>query len=242
MKIIISRVLEEILPFLYFIKNKRNIITKVSNECAIGNKVERYKKLDAECLTSRITEEHERAVKIDEKTSKFTLGLSVSLAVLAAASSSFVKFLPDSEYTTTISVICGVAALYMLAAGITALGALKTLPTYGYGTEHEILLKESGVSYLAEALCAQEFMNIIRQLRNEAAYQSLRNGFFMLFVALSMSVILLSGVVYKTKPEATSISSSSTKPTQNVLAVKNKEPSAKSDNKALNSTPKSGAN
>lgn len=238
----IHRVFEEVLPFLAFIENKRNIIAKVNDESAIESKVDRYKKLNSESLSCRITEEHQRAVKIDEKTSKFTLGLSVSLTVLATASSSFVKFVPNSEHTTTISVICGIAALYMLAAGITALGSLKTLPTYGYGTDHEILKKESGASYLAEALCAQEFMNIVRQLRNEAAYQSLRNGFFMLFIALSVSVILLSGVTLKTNKEVADISLSSKVLKENELGTKNIVLNTKTDTKILNSASKIDAN
>jgi len=226
----IYRVFEELLPFLTFIENKRNIMAKVNNEDAMESTVVRYKKLTADNLSSRIAEEHKRAINIDEKTSKFTLGLSVSLTVLAAASSSFVKFLPNSEHITTISVICGGAALYMLAAGIIALGSLKTLPTYGYGTEHEIFLKERGVSYLAEALCAQEFMNNVRQLRNEVAYQSLRNGFFMLFFALSISVLLLGGVINKTKLEDASISSSLIKSNQNSQMIKNKKSNTASKN------------
>ena len=157
---------EEIFPIFPFLKNKKKILDKVND-----------------CYQSQF---NERALF------KFTLGLSVSLTVLAAASGSFVKFLPNSPYAIYISIICGIASLYMLAAGITALGAIKTLATYGYGTDHLLCQKKGGVSYLAEALYAQERMNIIRQMRNEAAYQSLRNGFLMLFLALVMSVVLLS--------------------------------------------------
>ena len=188
------RIMEEILPFLFFIKNKNGIFTKINNGNEVEVKAQAYNELSAEVLTQRIQEEHERAVKIDDKTSKFTLGLSVSLSVLAAASSSFVKFIPESIYASNVSIICGIASIYMLLAGITALGALKTLPTYGYGTHHLMNINKDGVSYLSEALYAQERMNIIRQLRNESAYQSLRNGFVMLLVALIMSVILLSNV------------------------------------------------
>lgn len=189
MKNFMPRVIEEIFPFFIFCKKNKNILTKVCNDSEVTAKAEKYKELDIDCLKNRIGEEHERAVKIDEKTTKFTLGLSVSLTVLAAASGSFMKVVPDTIYAKPISVICGIASLYMLAAGITALGALKTLPTYGYGTEHLINLKKEGVSYLAEALYSQERMNIIRHLRNEAAYQSLRNGFFLLFFALILLLV-----------------------------------------------------
>lgn len=188
---LIFRIFEEVFPIFPFLKNKNSILNKVSDVDELPRKSKRYEELGSDCLNVRIKEEHERATKIDEKTFKFTLGLSVSLTVLAAASGSFVKFLPNSSYTLYISIICGIASLYMLAAGITALGAIKTLATYGYGTDHLLNQKKIGVSYLAEALYSQERMNIIRQMRNEAAYQSLRNGFLMLFLALGLSVVML---------------------------------------------------
>lgn len=189
----IYRIFEEIFPIFPFLKSKNNILKKIGDDGDTASKSERYIELGSDSLNIRIKEEHERAIKIDEKTFKFTLGLSISLTVLAAASGSFVKFLPNTSYSVYISIICGFSSLYMLMAGITALGAIKTLATYGYGTDHLLNQKTIGDSYLAEALYAQERMNIIRQLRNESAYQSLRNGFLMLFIALSLSVAVLGG-------------------------------------------------
>ncbi len=188
MKKIIYQLFEEIFPIFPFLKSKNSIQRNIKDVEILSKRSDLYKQLNTDSLDKRIKEEHERGVKIDDKTSKFTLGLSVSLTVLAAVSGSIAKYLPDGSYTTFIAIVCGIAALYMLLAGIIALGALKTLPTYGYGTEHVINLKEKGISYLAEALFAQEQINIIRQLRNEAAYQSLRNGFILLFFALLVSV------------------------------------------------------
>ena len=191
MKAFLSRLLEEIFPFIYFIKNKANTLKKVANISEIEQKSEQYADLSRGELNNRLEEEHERAKKIDDKTSKFTLGLSVSLTVLAAASGSFVKFVSAGSYAPFITLLCGFASIYMLLAGITALGSLKTLPTYGYGTHHLINLNQYGVSYLRQALYAQELMNLIRQLRNESAYQLLRNGFFTLLIALSLSFVIL---------------------------------------------------
>ncbi len=203
MRNLILRILEEAFPFLFFIKNKTGIFKKLNDTNNVTLKAKEYSSLSVDNLVERIQEEHERAVKIDDKTSKFTLGLSVSLTVLAAASGSFVKFIPKNDYASIVSITCGIASIYMLLAGITALGALKTLPTYGYGTHHLINTNKDGVSYLSEALYAQERMNIIRQLRNESAYQSLRNGFFMLLFALSISVALLSDA--KGKPKVNNV-------------------------------------
>ncbi len=182
------RVVEEVFPFISFFINRKKIEKLISNNDELIEESKSYKALDADCLNDRIKEEHERGIKIDNKTYKFTLGLSISLTVLAAASGSFAKYLPSNSLVEYISIACGVSALYMLTAGVTALGALKTLPTYGYGTEHIINQKADGVPYLSQALFSQERMNNIRHLRNEAAYQSLRNGFILLFFALAISV------------------------------------------------------
>jgi hypothetical protein len=188
MKKLYVRIFEEIFPLFIYLINKRKIINNIDNSKYLVEKSKNYTVLDEGCINDRIKEEHERAVKIDEKTSKFTLGLSVSLTVLATASGAFAKYLPESSYVEVISIICGIASIYMLLAGITALGSLKTLATYGYGTQHLINQKNDGISYLSQALYAQEKINIVRHLRNEAAYQSLRNGFIMLLIALILSV------------------------------------------------------
>lgn len=202
---LIFRFFEEVFPIFPYLRNRNRTLDKVNDEVELSRQSERYEKLDPDSLSARIQEEHERATKIDEKTFKFTLGLSVSLTVLAAASGSFVKLLPNSSYAIYISIICSIASLYMLVAGIIALGAIKTLATYGYGTDHLLKQKERGNSYLAEALYAQERMNIIRQMRNEAAYQSLRNGFLMLFLALVLFVVMLSNPNRTSKPSETNI-------------------------------------
>ena len=183
------RCLEELLPFVFFVFNKKRILKRISNYDEWKKDAKKYTDLDEGDLKVRITQEHERGVKIDEKTFKFTLGLSVSLTVLAAASGTFVKFMPDTSFRGIISIICGLAALYMLAAGITALGAIKTLPTFGYGTAYLINLKNDATTCLTESLYCQEQMNIVRHLRNESAFQALRNGFFLLFLALIISII-----------------------------------------------------
>ncbi|SDG10659.1 hypothetical protein SAMN05216571_104290 [Onishia taeanensis] len=189
MKQYACRAFEEALPLFAFLRNKRKIMIDVSDEALVAEKSAPYAALDEGCLKDRIEEEHERATKIDEKTSKFTLGLSVSLTVLAAASGAFAKFVPANPYAGLVSIACGFASIYMLLAGVTALGALKTLAVYGYGTQHALRQKNGGVSYLSQALYAQERMNVVRHLRNEAAYQSLRNGFLVLLVALIGSLV-----------------------------------------------------
>lgn len=203
MMVFLYRAFEEVFPIIPFWISKYKIKKQIDNDEEVSEKSKSYDQLEADGINSRIKEEHERGVGIDDKTFKFTLGLSVSLTVLAAVSGSLARYLPDSSYATFISTVCGIAALYMLAAGITALGALKTLATYGYGTDHMINQKTKGVSYVSQALYKQERMNIIRHLRNEAAYQSLRNGFLLLFFALAVSVAAYSSSKYVTKLDST---------------------------------------
>lgn len=216
------RAVEEIFPFFIFVVNRNKIQKLIGDDAELTKKSKLYEQLEPNCLNDRIKEEHERGVKIDDKTFKFTLGLSISLTVLAAASGSLAKYLPSSSLSEFISIVCGFSALYMLAAGITALGALKTLPTYGYGTEHIIKQKADGVSYLSQALFSQEHMNNIRHLRNEAAYQSLRNGFLLLFFALAISVVAHVGD--QAFPKLESINA------ERVLKIQKKNIDKKSDN------------
>jgi len=78
--------------------------------------------------------------------------------------------------------------LYTIIGGIIALGALKTLPTYGYGTNFIIKSKDD-VNVKIAALAAQEKVNTARHLRNEAAYQCLRNGFIILIIPVIFFII-----------------------------------------------------
>ena len=92
-------------------------------------------------------------------------------------------FLTKAVSSATIQTISTIlifpGLLYVLLAGFVALGALRTLPSYGYGTQF-LLPQKDDQKVLAEALARQETMNIIRHLRNETAYQALRNGFWLL--------------------------------------------------------------
>lgn len=168
----------------FFCINRYRAIRKTKEVEQIEAKCKIYRSLTEGCLRERIVEEHERATKIDDKTSRFTLSLSIALSVLTAASGITSSFLTDTEESHLVRLIVTISVLYMLLAGVTALGALKTLPTFGYGTHHQIKVKAEGVAYLSRALYCQEKMNIVRQLRNEAAYQSLRNGFVTLIIAI----------------------------------------------------------
>ncbi|PNQ69003.1 hypothetical protein C1141_06345, partial [Vibrio agarivorans] len=150
--------------------------------------IESYSKLQDSKIEERLKDEHDRALAIDDKTSKFTLGLSVSLSIISASASSVVKILPESQFNEIISFLFGVSSLYMLSGGLIALGALKTLPKYGYGTAFEI---SKCTHVLIRSLLSQEKVNEIRYVRNELAFISLRNGFLIIFIALLLCIVVL---------------------------------------------------
>lgn len=195
---------EEFFPFFSFLRNKHKKFKKIEAVDVPQEIIKEYSMLPIDKLHHRLSEEHERASTIDEKTTKFTLGLSVSLTVLSAVSGTLAKLLPDNNLNFMIIFLCGLSSIFMLIAGIISLGALKTLPKYGYGTKHEILAEQQGAKHLASALFFQEEINIVRHLRNESAYQCLRNGFFLLLLALIIATFLIR-MPLEVKPASQSI-------------------------------------
>ena len=75
---------------------------------------------------------------------------------------------------------------YRAMAGLVALGALRTAPRYGYGTQFLLEQDRPMNEILAESLARQEIVNIVRHLRNEAAFQSLRNGLLLFIIVIVM--------------------------------------------------------
>lgn len=180
-----KRIIEELLPFVFFPFRLKRLLNKAADP-KIGNKdgeFSSYHNLDKKCLSIRLKEEHKRAKLIDEKTVKFTFLLSISLTILGSIGGYFSKTLENEVLKLAISGISGLSVLYTIMGGLLALGALKTLPTYGYGTDFILKSKDNDDVKVA-ALAAQEKVNIARHLRNEAAYQCLRNGLIILMVSV----------------------------------------------------------
>ena len=200
---IVNRIGEEILPFFFFYFRKRKQIKLVSTEnfgCGSGS-YEVYHQLSENELESRISQEHERAKSMDDKTFKMTLAISFGLTVLGSTANLLLKEIPVTEYRIIVAVFASLSIFYSMAAGFTAIGALKTLPTFGYGTDFAINGKKNK-SVLVHALAAQEKMNIIRHLRNESSYQSLRNSMILLFLALTIFALSFIVHYFQTSPKA----------------------------------------
>ncbi len=184
----VSRISEELFPFIFFwlrekkkLKEATDLNIKDTN--TTNGNYSKYFDLDEEALKDRLSEERERAKTIDEKTIKLTLPPSIGLSILGTTSSFLTKVADYYFSKLLIAFFSAGAVFYTLMGGLLALGALKTLPAYGFGTNFRLNVK-GGKKFLVHALAGQETINIIRQLRNEAVYQCLRNGLLCLLLAL----------------------------------------------------------
>ncbi len=179
--------IEEIFPIPHYLIRKCRLYQKACDNALFenDNRYDRYLSLDENALTNRLTEERERAVFLDEKTFKMTLSLSVGLTVLGSVIAILTKKLPENMWQLGLMVIVGIGILYVLSAGLVAIDALRTYPSYGYGTQVLLINENEGRRrVLAESLARQEIMNNVRHVRNEAVYQAMRNGLLLISISL----------------------------------------------------------
>lgn len=180
----ISRIAEELFPFVHYVVHRRQVTRRAQSRNILSDpQFAGYNTLSPQQLTQRLDEERQRAAAMDEKTFKLTLSLSVGLTVLGSIAAFLIEAVSATAIQTALAILLGGGLFYVLAAGFVALGALRTLPSYGYGTQF-MLQQGTSQNALAEALARQETMNIVRHLRNETGYQALRNGLFLIFAAI----------------------------------------------------------
>jgi hypothetical protein len=193
--------IEELFPYPFYWVRKREQLKKIRSQRigAVNGPKADYHKLSERELTNRISEERERAKAMDDKTFKMTLSLTFGMTVLGSTASLLVKNVPFVSIQITIAILAALSILYSLSAGLIALGALKTMPSYGYGTDFLLEAKEDK-TVIVESLASQEGMNLIRHLRNECTYQSLRNGFMCLFLALGLFAGALAFNTFRSAP------------------------------------------
>lgn len=184
---LVNRVLEELFPFAAYCANARRLRRTADQLVGSGNanRETEYQALGLENLRTRLDEEHARAVSIDEKTAKLTLTFSIAIALMSSVGSYFLDGLKGSSAIAVIVGLTQLAAVFALVSGLIAVRALTTLPTYGYGTK--FALEAADLSVVSRALMAQEKINALRHVRNEAAYQCLRNS----LICLVMAIVLL---------------------------------------------------
>ena len=190
----LSRAFEELLPFAYYVARKNRLRQRSESERILDSKpFAEYSVLSTETLKNRLDEERQRAHSMDEKTFKLTLSFSVGLTVLGLTTTSIARTVPYPAIQVTLIALMGLGLTFVLIAGFVALGALRTFSSYGYGTAFLVELgkTEHKQVLLASELARQETMNNIRHLRNETAYQTLRNGLLFLFLGVLLSLAAL---------------------------------------------------
>ena len=187
----IPRFIEEPFPFVSYLvyshcQRKRSESGEILSEKEFAN----YIDLPEKKIEERLKEEHQRASTIDEKTSKLTLSFSIALTFVGAAivflKTTVFPVAMETKFSVLMNCLICFGLFYCVIAGLVALGALRTERLHGYGTP--LLLKQDRPmnEKLAESLARQEIVNIVRHLRNEAAFQSLRNGLLLFIVAIVM--------------------------------------------------------
>lgn len=196
------RIVRNLVPYEYYLlcRERRKKIDPQHIQYILAlDEFKEYCTLCENQLEKRIEEEHRRAVAIDEKTFKLTLSLSFVVAVLGLELSLFQKLLPPTANSIMLNSMIAIAFLYILSAGLVALGALSTLPSYGYGTKFLLEQRSNRQKVLAENLSCQEIMNDCRHLRNKIVYMAMRNAFvmilagFVIFVAMYLYQFFSSG-------------------------------------------------
>ena len=187
----ISRIVEELFPFVHYLKRTSYLRKRCKSKDILREEgYADYQTLSLQQLEKRLEEERQRASAIDEKSFKLTLSLSIGLTVLGLMVAFFSKSVSSAILQKVTAIIIGISLFYVLAAGLVALGALRTSQSYGYGTQFLLLLKKNSQTVLANALARQEIMNTIRHLRNETAYQALRNGLLFLFAGILVFLVI----------------------------------------------------
>ena len=187
----IPRFLEEIFPFVsYLVYSRRQRRRSESGKILSEREFKNYIDLSEDKIKERLKEEHQRASTMDEKTSKLTFSISMALTFVGAA----VVFLKNTispvamqaGLSVLINSLIFLGLFYSTMAGLVALGALRTAPRHGYGTPLLLEQDTHRRKKLTESLARQEVINLVRHLRNEAAFQCLRNGLLLFIVVIMM--------------------------------------------------------
>lgn len=198
-----KQILSTTFPCIYLYGLEKRKLAEANDYLAKANSF--FYDLDKVVVESRLKEEHLRSKLIDDKTSKFNLGLSLCLTIIGVAATTVANLLPDHELKPLIIAFLSISSLYMLIGGLVSLYAFKLMPTYGYGSWFEYLKSRNERVEIIKALIGQEKVNLIKQVRNEVAFQCLRNGFVSLFIGLIIISYTSVFNAYATSPKAISL-------------------------------------
>ncbi len=183
----LSRLLEEVIPFgHYMVRKKRASCLENSDRILEQPQYTKYASIHEETLKLRLREEKARATAMDDKTFKLTLSLSVALTIVGFTSIDLAKHIPHATARICFAGLIIMAIFYFTASGFVALGAIRTRKAYGYGTDILFVNPKYIQTCCATWLAKAETQNYIRHLRNETAFQALRNGFLLLWAAAAL--------------------------------------------------------
>lgn len=196
-----SRILEESLPFIFYLIRKVKQERKAHHIAMTGEigGAAKYHRFTSKQLANELEKERGRATALDEKTFKMTLALGLGLAIVSLTGTFLLPQISLESLTVPVAVSAFLATLYILSGGCVALGALRTHPSYGYGAEFLWRAQKNKTEYII-ALEAQKTMNIVRHIRNEAAFQCLRNGAVFLLISLILFAAAGAVSVFYTAP------------------------------------------
>jgi hypothetical protein len=202
------RILHEMFPFVRYLRAHSAIMKELASfapgrhplEGPTLSAVRAYcgaKPLD---LEEALIAQQTRATALDEKTFRHAASVATALTVASAATTAVAQLLSSPFWKMVVTVPTFLAIVYVMAGGMLGIAAARTLPGYGTGIrfriEQDTEAPDRKPYVLAEALACQERMNNIRVARNEAAFMSIRNGFFCIVVAVCA---LLIGVQFAAK-------------------------------------------
>ena len=200
-----SGLFQEILPFITFVQNRSVMLKRVESGTILQRVEYRdYATLPVGDLKVRLREEFDRAARLDDKTFKLTLSWTIAVAVIGIA----IPLYSNAPYPglySAVTMVGVIALVYLFIGAVVALGGVRTMNTYGYGTQ--VLLgkgRENYLVHLASDLACQETMNLIRHGRNECSYQCLRNGLFTLILTFLVYFVYPGDTPHSENPSVSS--------------------------------------
>jgi hypothetical protein len=173
---------EELLPPIMFWVNERKMKKDEEAEKPVTFQCKAYEGKSKYWLNETLDSSQKDALSLDDKTFKFTLSLALALTFLGTYVTTLIEKITNPFWAVCLTVSVGLSIFYILFGGFIAFGSMRTQKTYGKRRD----AKTDTIDSLKDALRRQEKSYNRRHVRNEAAYQSLRNGFLLLISSIAI--------------------------------------------------------
>lgn len=193
---LVRDVVQHVFPFFaYWVVKRRLDERRASDSILERSEYSGYARLSPDELDGRLSEEHERTERLEDKTFRLSFALTFGLAIFGLGSGLTIdRGLEVGQPVLWVLIGLGTtSAIYFWAAALLAAGALESVTMYGLGTARRLLAKDMedeplALLYARELAC-QELVNLNRHNRNNATYMSLRNGLVLLLVVGVVALI-----------------------------------------------------